>query len=121
MIKERDSILKEALKKRQRQSLSSNFSHRMMNEIYDEEIKIKRKSMQITYFLMAFAISIILTGGILGIYLYADFSFISLVDKFKQVIYSGNISFYIYIFIPMLILLFLDDRLRKWYWKHKFK
>lgn len=113
--KENINPLKQALGRSMGTGLPSNFNYRMMQEIrLEAEKKRKRRAFLVTLSLLAATLFLLSLGG------YVLFSYLEwdIVEAFPQWGIqrpdSAAVSFYAYLGILVLLLLYLDYRLRNW-------
>ena len=85
----RNKVMKQALQRRQTSSLPSNFAHRMMQQVYLEDAKKRKKATRLNYTLLSMAIIIILPLAALLLAFYTNFSFKQLLQPFQGIFQSN--------------------------------
>ena len=109
----RDNAIQEALKRRQKESLPSNFSFLLMERIQSEAIKQRKKRAILSWTYLITTVCLLIT---LGIYLLVFRMKVDLYAFIRHINMPQNyflIDFYIYIALLVFALLCLDRWLRK--------
>ena len=116
----KNSALKKALERRERGSLPSNFSHRMMQDIYRADEKRRKRALRLNYIVLGVVIAGILACSTFFILNYTDFTLLQLTQPFKEAFqWNDNWGFYLYVTVLAIVLLIIDNSIRKWYFgKH---
>ena len=114
----RDKALKQALQRRQTTGLPSNFAYRMMQQIYVEDNRKRKRTTRLNYMMVMMVTIFMLILAVVTIVLYANLSLKQLIQPFQEAFrLSNGWGFYIYIFLLVGILLFVDSAVRRWYYK----
>ncbi len=114
----KDNVLKQALQRRQTTDLPSNFTYRMMQQVYVEDARKRKRATRLNYIMMAMVTAFMSILAVLSFVLYADISLKQIIQPFQEAFQlSTGWGFYIYIFLLVGVLLFVDSAVRRWYYK----
>ena len=114
----KDNVLKQALQRRLTTDLPSNFTYRMMQQVYVEDARKRKRATRLNYIMMAMVTAFMSILAVLSIVLYADISLKQIIQPFQEAFQlSKGWGFYIYIFLLVGVLLFVDSAVRRWYYK----
>ena len=116
----KNNAMQQALKRRQTSSLPSNFSHKMMQQIYREEQKLLRRNTRLRNIGLTASSVGLIALAMVCIWWYTGINQVQLdilyVDMLQN---SSSWIFYTYIFLLLSLLLGLDFLFRRWYMKKK--
>ncbi|NDW13462.1 hypothetical protein D0T50_11235 [Bacteroides sp. 214] len=108
-----DNMLKEALKRREKGGLPSNFTHVMMQKVQHEAVKQRKRRVLLAWTWLVAAASFFLGMAVYFVFFYLEVD-LSLpmpqIEKTEATI--PLFLFYLYIGVLVLLLLFLDYWLR---------
>lgn len=109
----RDNAIKEALKRRQKETLPSNFSFLLMERIQLEAIKQRKKRTIISWTSLIIATCLLIALGIYLLFFYMKVDFLGFINQIKMPQNAYLVCFYIYIALIVIALLCFDRWLRK--------
>lgn len=110
-----NSVLRQALERRQTEHLSSNFSYRMMERVRLETERQRKRRVRIGWMALLTSVFSLLGFGIYFLFFYLNINFIDYLPQTDVRQDSSLLKFYVYIASLVLILLGIDSWLRKKY------
>lgn len=109
------TLLGEALANRSVSKLPSNFTHRMMQQVYKEEAKIRAKEHKREVWIPIVASLCLLVGMLVTLFfIYKDQNLISTLGSYFK---SSVLGFYLYISLLVVLLLGMDYLLTRYFKK----